>query len=155
MRVARSAKKNKSGRDRRQNPLRKFFGRHHRRTDARRSSSTTDGGAPVYLGPANGLVVESSGAPTLYHMGDSGIFGDMALIAELYAPKIGLIPVGGRFTMDGATAALAVKRYFDFETVIPCHYGTFDAIAPEASEFIAAMHGAKTRVWAGAIDEKS
>ena len=58
-------------------------------------------------------------------MGDTGIFGDMALIAELYQPKIGLVPVGGRFTMDGAMAALAVKRYFDFETVIPCHYGTF------------------------------
>ncbi|HEY8137947.1 MAG TPA: metal-dependent hydrolase, partial [Methylocystis sp.] len=92
-------------------------------------------------------------APTLYHMGDTGIFGDMALIAELYAPKIGLVPVGGRFTMDGAMAALAVERYFDFETVIPCHYGTFDAIAPDASQFIAAMRGAKTRVWTGAIGE--
>jgi L-ascorbate metabolism protein UlaG (beta-lactamase superfamily) len=122
-------------------------------TDARHSASTIMDGAPVYLGPANGLVVESAEAPTLYHMGDTGIFGDMALIAELYAPKIGLVPVGGRFTMDGAMAALAVKRYFDFETVIPCHYGTFDAIAPDASEFIAAMQGAKTQVWAGAIGE--
>jgi L-ascorbate metabolism protein UlaG (beta-lactamase superfamily) len=83
-------------------------------------------------------------------MGDTGIFGDMALIAELYQPKIGLVPVGGRFTMDGA---MAVKRYFDFETAIPCHYGTFPEIAPDASEFIAAMQGAKTRVWAGAIGE--
>ena len=54
----------------------------------------------------------------------------MALIAELYAPKIGLVAVGGRFTMDGAMAALAVERYFDFETVIPCHYGTGDAMPP-------------------------
>jgi L-ascorbate metabolism protein UlaG (beta-lactamase superfamily) len=122
-------------------------------TDARHSASTIEGGAPVYLGPANGLVVESAEAPTLYHMGDTGIFGDMALISELYQPKIGLVPTGGRFTMDGAMAALAVERYFDFETVIPCHYGTFDAIAPDASEFIAAMQGSRTRVWRGAIGE--
>jgi L-ascorbate metabolism protein UlaG (beta-lactamase superfamily) len=122
-------------------------------TDARHSASTMEGGAPIYLGPANGLVVESFGAPTLYHMGDTAIFGDMALIAELHRPKIGLVPVGGRFTMDGATAALAVKRYFDFDLVIPCHYGTFDVLAPDASEFLAAMQGAKTRVWAGGIGE--
>ena len=126
MHVARKPgrQKNKSGRHRRQNPLRKFFP--VSLTDARHSASTIEGGAPVYLGPANGLVVESADAPTLYHMGDTGIFGDMALIAELYAPKIGLVPVGGRFNMDGAMAALAVKRYFDFETAIPCHYGAFD-----------------------------
>ena len=99
-------------------------------TDARHSASTIVDGAPVYLGPANGLVVESAEAPTLYHMGDTGIFGDMALIAELYQPKIGLVPVGGRFTMDGAMAALAVKRFFDFETAIPCHYGTFPRSPP-------------------------
>jgi len=75
----------------------------------------------------------------------------MALIAELYRPKIGLVPVGGRFTMDGATAALAVKRYFDFDMAVPCHYGTFDVLAPDASQFLAAMQGANTKVWTGGI----
>ena len=121
-------------------------------TDARHSASTIVDGAPVYLGPANGLVVESS-APTLYHMGDTGIFGDMALIAEIYRPKIGLVPVGGRFTMDGAMAALACKRYFDFDAVMPCHYGTFDVLAPDASEFLAAMRGERTKVWTGWVGE--
>ena len=107
-------------------------------TDARHSASTIYKRRPS-IWPANGLAVESPDAPTMYHMGDTGIFGDMALISEFYAPKIGLVPVGGRFTMDGAMAALPVERYFDFETVIPCNYGTFDAMAPEASEFIAAM----------------
>jgi L-ascorbate metabolism protein UlaG (beta-lactamase superfamily) len=122
-------------------------------TDARHSASMIVDGAPVYLGPANGIVIESPGAPTLYHMGDTGIFGDMALIAELYAPGIGIVPVGGRFTMDGAQAALAARKFFAFDTVIPCHYGTFDIIAPDASAFIAAMQGAKTRVWAGGVGE--
>jgi L-ascorbate metabolism protein UlaG (beta-lactamase superfamily) len=110
-------------------------------TDARHSSGTVVNGKSVYLGNPNGLIVAKTGSPTLYHMGDTGIFGDMALIAELYRPKIGLIPVGGRFTMDGAMAALAATRYFNFETVIPCHYGTFDAIAPDASAFVEAMKG--------------
>ncbi len=122
-------------------------------TDARHSASTTINGAPVYLGPANGLVIESPGHPTLYHMGDTGIFGDMALIAELYAPRIGMVPVGGRFTMDGAQAALAVRKFFNFDTVIPCHYGTFDIIAPDASAFVAAMQGTRTCVWAGGVGE--
>ncbi len=122
-------------------------------TDARHSASTIVDGAPVYLGPANGLIIESPGSPTLYHMGDTGIFGDMALIAELYAPRIGIVPVGGRFTMDGPQAALAVRKFFAFDTVIPCHYGTFDIIAPDASAFIAAMQGTRTRVWEGEIGE--
>jgi L-ascorbate metabolism protein UlaG (beta-lactamase superfamily) len=122
-------------------------------TDARHSASTMIDGAPVYLGPANGLIVESPGEPTLYHMGDTGIFGDMALIAELYAPRIGIVPVGGRFTMDGPQAALAVTKYFSFDTVIPCHFGTFDAIAPDPSAFVAAMQGVNTKIWQGGIGE--
>lgn len=115
-------------------------------TDARHSSGTVLNGASVYLGNPNGLIIEADGQPTLYHMGDTGIFGDMALIEELYRPKIGLVPIGGRFTMDAALAALAVKRYFSFETVIPCHYGSFAVLAPDASAFAAAMTGAPTRV---------
>ena len=49
------------------------------------------------------------------------------------------MPVGDRFTMGAKSAALAVKRYFHFETVVPCHYGTFDMIAPDPSAFIAAL----------------
>jgi L-ascorbate metabolism protein UlaG (beta-lactamase superfamily) len=81
-------------------------------------------------------------------MGDTDVFSDMALIAEIHAPQIGIVPVGDRFTMSGKTAALAVKRFFHFDTVIPCHYGTFDILAPDASAFVAAMEGhpAKIRV---------
>ena len=117
-------------------------------TDARHSSSGEVDGKLVYLGNPCGLVVEAPQEPTLYHMGDTGVFGDMALIAELYRPRIGLIPIGGRFTMDAAMAALAVKRYFRFETVIPCHYGSFAVLAPDASAFVDAMSGAEARVLA-------
>ncbi len=59
---------------------------------------------------------------TLYHMGDTDIFSDMALINELHEPAIGIVPIGDRFTMGGAVAALACRRFFKFETVMPCHY---------------------------------
>ena len=72
-------------------------------------------GRPIYLGNPMGIVIEPKRGPRLYHMGDTDIFSDMALINELYHPKIGLVPVGDRFTMGGKTAAQAVHRYFAFE----------------------------------------
>ena len=84
--------------------------------------------------------------PTLYHMGDTDIFSDMALINELHQPEIGLVPIGDRFTMGGAVAALACQRFFKFDTVIPCHYGTFPIIDQTADTFVAAMDGAKGKV---------
>jgi L-ascorbate metabolism protein UlaG (beta-lactamase superfamily) len=79
-------------------------------------------------------------------MGDTDIFSDMALIAEIHEPKIAFAPIGDRFTMSARTAALAVRRFFKLEAVVPCHYGTFPIIAPNADEFVAEMKGASTRV---------
>jgi L-ascorbate metabolism protein UlaG (beta-lactamase superfamily) len=74
-------------------------------------------------------------------MGDTMIFSDMALVNELYQPTVGLVPIGDRFTMGARQAALACKRYFQFETVIPCHYGTFPIIDQTPDKFIAEMGG--------------
>ncbi|HTV32236.1 MAG TPA: metal-dependent hydrolase [Methylocella sp.] len=115
-------------------------------TPALHSSGMIVNGQSVYLGSPNGLVITPKNKPSLYHMGDTGIFSDMALISEIYAPKIGLVPVGDRFTMGGRMAALAVKRFFNFETVVPCHYGTFDLLDPDANRFVAAMQGHSTQV---------
>jgi L-ascorbate metabolism protein UlaG (beta-lactamase superfamily) len=79
-------------------------------------------------------------------MGDTDIFSDMALINELHQPDIGLVPVGDRFTMGGAVAALACQRYFNFGTVIPCHYGTFGIIDQTPEKFVAGMEGSKSRI---------
>ena len=81
------------------------------------SSASKDDGTNVYLGNPLGLVLHFPSDKTLYHMGDTDIFSDMALINELHEPKIGLVPIGDRFTMGGAVAALACRRFFDFETV--------------------------------------
>lgn len=111
------------------------------------SATVTEDGVSHALGNPNGLVFHFEDAPTLYHMGDTDIFSDMALINELHQPEIALVPVGDRFTMGGAVAALACQRYFPtLKTAIPCHYGTFGLIEPNADKFVAGMEGAKTQV---------
>ncbi len=93
------------------------------------------------LGSANGLVVTPNSGPTVLHMGDTDIFSDMALIQEIYAPAIGIVPIGDRFTMGAKTAAMACQRFFKFDMVIPCHYGTFPIIDQTADAFKAEMGG--------------
>lgn len=107
------------------------------------SAAADDG---TYLGTPAGLVIKGPGMPTVYHMGDTAIFGDMTLINELHKPEVGLVPIGGRFTMDGPTAALACRRYFQFKTIVPIHYATFGLLAPDAGSFTAAGEGLPIRV---------
>lgn len=110
------------------------------------SSASGEGGSNTYLGNPAGLVLHFPDAPTLYHMGDTDIFGDMALINELHQPKIGIVPIGDRFTMGGAVAAFACQRFFTFETVVPCHFGTFPMIDANADKFVEAMQGSAAKV---------
>jgi L-ascorbate metabolism protein UlaG (beta-lactamase superfamily) len=109
-------------------------------TQAQHSSSS----AGVYLGSPCGIIVTprttADRGKTIYFMGDTDVFAGMTLIQELYQPKIGIVPIGDRFTMGARSAAFACKRFFNFETVIPCHYGTFPGMLdPDAHKFIAEM----------------
>jgi L-ascorbate metabolism protein UlaG (beta-lactamase superfamily) len=110
------------------------------------SSGEIENGMSVYLGNPCGAIIKAPGEPTVYHMGDTDIFSDMGLIAEIHQPKVAFVPIGDRFTMSPVTAALAVKRFFKLETVIPCHYGTFPIIEPNADKFVAEMKGHATAV---------
>ena len=98
-------------------------------------------GRSIYLGACCGLVVAAREGKTVYHMGDTAIFPDMGLLNEIYRPQVGIVPIGDRFTMGARTAALACKRFFQFEKVIPCHYGTFPIIDQTADKFVAEMGG--------------
>lgn len=103
-------------------------------TLVRADHSSSSGG--IYLGVAGGLIVRAKAEEkTLYHMGDTDIFGDMALIGEFYKPDIGIVPIGDRFTMNPCTAAVACTRFFDFGTIIPCHYDTFPLLTGKPEEF--------------------
>ena len=110
------------------------------------SAQITEDGVSHALGNANGLMLHFDDEPTLFHMGDTDIFSDMGLINELHQPEIGLVPIGDRFTMGGAVAALACQRFFSFQTAIPCHYGSFGIIDQTPEKFVAGMDGGKTKV---------
>lgn len=97
--------------------------------------STGAGPRSRYTGVAAGLVITTPGH-VLYHAGDTCLFGDMALIDELDKPTIGLLPIGGRFTMDAKAAVFACREFFNFETIIPMHYATFPLLASTADEFV-------------------
>ncbi|MEM9329706.1 MAG: metal-dependent hydrolase [Pseudomonadota bacterium] len=103
------------------------------------SSTQTENGNNVYLGAACGLILKGDSEKSLYHLGDTDVFGDMALIQELHKPEIGIVPIGDRFTMGAREAALACSRFFDFEMIIPCHYGTFPVIDQTPDAFVEQM----------------
>jgi L-ascorbate metabolism protein UlaG (beta-lactamase superfamily) len=110
------------------------------------SSGDIQNNASVYLGNPHGVIITANGEPTVWHLGDTDIFSDMALISEIYQPKVAMVPIGDRFTMGPRTAALAVKRFLNVGTVIPCHYGSFPIIDQTADKFVAEMKGDKTKV---------
>ncbi len=110
------------------------------------SSAGSSDGTNTYLGNPAGLILHFPAERTLYHMGDTDIFSDMALINELHEPKIGIVPIGDRFTIGGAVAALACRRFFKFETVVPCHYASFPIIDQTADKFVDVMEGSCTEV---------
>ena len=83
-------------------------------TKAFHSSSTIVDGKPVYLGQPCGILLRSEGK-TVYHMGDTEIFGDMALVQEFFQPDVGCVPIGDRFTMGAKQAAIACKRYLQVQ----------------------------------------
>ncbi|MCF4129064.1 metal-dependent hydrolase [Methylobacterium sp. SyP6R] len=110
------------------------------------SAGMSEAGVTVPLGLPNGVIVRAEGEPTVYHMGDTDIFGDMALIQEIYRPDVLMVPIGDRFTMGAETAALAVKRFFKPKAVIPCHYGSFPIVDQSAERFVSALDGSGVQV---------
>jgi L-ascorbate metabolism protein UlaG (beta-lactamase superfamily) len=123
-------------------------------TQAQHSSARGTGhGQFAYMGNTQGVVIEAAGEPTLYFAGDTDIFSDMALIDEFHAPKIGLLPIGDRFTMGGKKAAVAARRYFHFSHVIPCHYKTFGLLDQNTEAFAAGLEGSGIQLVAPAPGE--
>ena len=89
-----------------------------------RAAYKEDDGSIVYGGEAVGYVLELPGGVKIYHAGDTAVFGDMAIIRELYAPEIVMLPIGDHFTMSPREAAYACKL-LQPKFVIPMHLGRF------------------------------
>jgi L-ascorbate metabolism protein UlaG (beta-lactamase superfamily) len=111
-------------------------------------TSTIAGSSGAPYSPTSGIVtgtpaglVISIGGKTVYHAGDTCLFGDMKLIAERNPVDIALLPIGGHYTMDRHDAIKAVE-FIGAETVIPMHYDTFPPIETDSGAFKADVEAA-------------
>jgi L-ascorbate metabolism protein UlaG (beta-lactamase superfamily) len=96
--------------------------------DAVHSGGISEDGGIVDGGDPGGWILSFPEGLRVYHAGDTALFGDMELIGRLYRPQVGLLPIGGHFTMGPRDAALAA-RMLGLEAVVPIHYGTFPILA--------------------------
>jgi L-ascorbate metabolism protein UlaG (beta-lactamase superfamily) len=95
--------------------------------------STGPGGEP--LGNPAGVVLTMSGKK-VYHAGDTGLFLDMQLIAEMNGPlDVALLPIGDNFTM-GIRDAVRATELLRAKLNVPMHYDTFDVIHADPAEFV-------------------
>ena len=107
----------------------------------------TDKDETHYGGEPVGYIIELENGFKIWHMGDTGLFGDMRLIGETYKPDLVLIPIGGHFTMGPQDAAIAVRDLIKPRYAMPMHYGTFPLLRGTPAEFSAALGSASaTRV---------
>ncbi len=88
------------------------------------SCGIEDDGQMIYGGEACGYVIQFENGLKIYHAGDTNVFGDMAIIRELYGPELAMLPIGDVFTMGADEAAYAC-RLLKPKSVIPMHFGTF------------------------------
>ena len=98
-----------------------------------KKTTTYPGGEPC------GFIIEFENGFKLYHMGDTGLFGDMRLIGEYYKPDLAMMPIGGHFVMDPRDAAYATAQMIKPKFVIPFHYGTFPVLKGTPQEYEAAL----------------
>jgi len=91
------------------------------------SCGIQDGDELIYGGEACGYVIRFANGVKVYHAGDTNVFGDMAIIRDLYAPQIAMLPMGDHYTMGPREAAYACNLLGP-QFVIPMHFGTFPVL---------------------------
>jgi L-ascorbate metabolism protein UlaG (beta-lactamase superfamily) len=101
---------------------------------------THPGGEPI------GYIVEMENGFRIWHMGDTGLFGDMKWIAEHYKPDLVLLPIGGRFTMDAADAAYALRELIKPRFAIPMHYRVTPGAKTPPEQLVEALGASATKL---------
>ncbi len=104
------------------------------------SSSMGGPNGPIYTGTESGYVITGEGH-VIYVSGDTSITSEMDWIGAYFQPDIGILSAGGHFTMDMKAAGWAAKTYFDFKTVVPCHYRTFPLLEQSAAALVEGLPG--------------
>ncbi len=107
---------------------------------ATRRTEVHVGGEPA------GFVIEFENGFRIYHMGDTGLFGDLKFIGEYYKPDLVLIPIGGHFVMSPVDAAYATRHYLKPRYAIPIHYGTNPNLKGTPEEYLKALGKTATKV---------
>jgi L-ascorbate metabolism protein UlaG (beta-lactamase superfamily) len=99
-----------------------------------------------HAGEAMGYIIQLENGFKIWHMGDTGIFGDMKFISEYYKPDLVMVPIGGNFTMAPDDAAHALREMINPKMVIPMHYNSNPLAKGTLAEFQADMKGSKIQV---------
>jgi L-ascorbate metabolism protein UlaG (beta-lactamase superfamily) len=101
-------------------------------------------GSIVYGGEAAGYVLRFEDGRSIYFAGDTNVFSDMALIAELYKPDLAFLPIGDFYTMGPREAAVAC-RLLECPMMIPMHFGTFPALGGRPAQLQELAPGVEVR----------
>jgi L-ascorbate metabolism protein UlaG (beta-lactamase superfamily) len=108
---------------------------------ATKKQETLFGGEPV------GFIIELENGFKIYHMGDTGLFGDMKMIGEYYAPDLIMIPIGGHYVMSPRDAAKATREYLQPKYAIPMHYATNPFLVGTPQEYQDALGNYPVKVF--------
>jgi L-ascorbate metabolism protein UlaG (beta-lactamase superfamily) len=92
-----------------------------------------------FAGEPVGFIIELENGFKIYHMGDTGLFGDMKMIGELYKPDLLLVPIGGHYVMNPKDAAYAAKELIKPKMAWPMHYASNPFLRGTPAEFKAAL----------------
>lgn len=92
-----------------------------------------------------GLILEVEGK-TIYHMGDTGLFSDMKLIAERHPVDVCFVPIGDNFTMGIDDASYAINEFVKPKISVPVHYNTFPLIEQDPQQFKDAVHEGEVQI---------
>jgi L-ascorbate metabolism protein UlaG (beta-lactamase superfamily) len=109
---------------------------------ATNKAETHPGGEPV------GYIIELENGFKIYHMGDTGVFGDLKWIGEYYKPDLLLVPIGGHFTMGPVDAAYATREMVKPKFAIPMHYGANPFGRGTPKEYLKALGESNVKVFA-------
>lgn len=102
------------------------------------SSSIVEENQIIYGGEAAGFIMRFDNGFTVYHAGDTAVFGDMKIIRNLYQPDLALLPIGNHYVMSPEEAVYACGLLKP-QYVIPMHYGTFPVLSGTSENFLALM----------------
>lgn len=116
-------------------------------THAVHSCGILDEGKIIYGGEPCGYVLTFPDGRRMYFAGDTNVFSDMRLLAELYEPELAILPIGDLYTM-GPREAAAACQLLAVKKVIPMHFGTFPPLVGRPEQLAELVSSAGVEVWA-------